>query len=143
MDAYTIRLRDTRIVVAVHIDPTTLDDVIPFIDAYTAMLTKLDDEMKSVASPRYYVLMDVSKLTVSLLQPKVSIITALTKMFITNGPISDRVLAGAAIIVGSAAVASTINNALQLVPDGVPTHVCDSKEAAKIWLKSLREKNSD
>jgi hypothetical protein len=130
---FELKKRDTRVVVRVMCDPVCVEDIAPFTEAYTSLLLNLDEH----TTPDYKVsvLMDLRSLTICLTNLKIGIISALTKFFIDNGPMSDRNVCRIAVIVGSASVATAIGHAATLVPDGVPIHVTDNMNTAKSFLK--------
>jgi hypothetical protein len=128
---FSLAHRDLKVIIKTLVDVNGPVELEPFLKAYQELVRKHD-----ATEGKLLVLFDIRSLTINLLNPKITVLKALTDFFLKLTPFSEANVAGVAIMLSNERLSNVISSALTLYPSKVPTITSTDLHACKIFLKN-------
>jgi thiamine phosphate synthase YjbQ (UPF0047 family) len=127
---FSLAHRDLKVIIKTLVDISSPAELEPVLKAYKDLVQK-----HTVTKGKLLVLFDIRSLSITILNPKVTVLKALTDFFLKLTPFSESHVARVAIMLSNDRLASVIRSALTLYPSKVPTTTSTDLEACKTFLK--------
>jgi hypothetical protein len=128
--SFSLAQKGNKLIVKTLVDVKEPEELQGFFRAYSDVVKQHSD-----TRDKLIVLLDISSLTITLLNPKLQVLKAITDFFVRLKPFSDMHVAAVAIMIANDKLAQIIRSSMEIYPSEVKTTVSPHLNHCKQFLK--------
>jgi hypothetical protein len=126
---FSLAQKGNKVIVKTLVDVEDPAELTNFFEAYRDVVKNHERETKLI------VLLDIRSLTITLMNPKLSVLKSITDFFNHLKPFSEVSVAAVAVMLANVKLAQIIRSTFKLYPSKVKTTVSPDLEHCKQFLK--------